>query len=493
MLSFIFTFSCQKEKIQNNENVILSKTQLDSYLHEKLTKDHKFKWSEAPSSIVASALINSDSVALIGYSIENFTNISEKIHEINLKSSEWQDARQKVIDAVVQQSNKLTDSPYTERELFITDISNLPVFAIKIHDVEVIDLLRKHKNVRYVEPGSYTMGASTEKSGSGCGGSSSNVNPADYSSTSPSASISWHLNHANVPQAWSSANGDNVTLCIIDTGLSPSQNKMNGEFTSGYSSGRFVDKMGTYTPGWWWWADPDGPNDQCGHGTSMASFATAPRAYNGTPAGVAYKSNLLAIRATSDVVVNYWREKEGVADALYIAGNRSDVKVISMSIGDIFWSSTVADGIYYANNKGKLIFAAAGTSTSWTNWYGVIFPAYMSETVAVTGIKDGNGTMQECDICHKGSEVDFVAVMERSSDSDRVAVCLPFSGNGKDYVGGSSAATATTAGIAALVWSKNLGQSKTQVLNKMKTSASNYPYRDSDFGWGIVNAQTASN
>ncbi|MBL0101620.1 MAG: hypothetical protein IPP49_17630 [Saprospiraceae bacterium] len=44
-----------------------------------------------------------------------------------------------------------------------------------------------------------------------------------------------------------------------------------------------------------------------------------------------------------------------------------------MSIGSPISSSTVSDGIYYAYNKGKMIFAAAGTSYSWTTWYGVIF------------------------------------------------------------------------------------------------------------------------
>ena len=38
--------------------------------------------------------------------------------------------------------------------------------------------------------------------------------------------------------------------------------------------------------------------------------------------------------------------------------------------------------------KGKLIFCAGGTSTSFTTFVGVIFPAWMSETVAVTGLKD---------------------------------------------------------------------------------------------------------
>ena len=222
----------------------------------------------------------------------------------------------------------------------------------------------------------------------------------------------------------------------------------------------------------------------------MAGLIAAPRGYNGTSVGVAYQSNLIAYRATGDVVVNGSKEKTGVKNALVAAGKRSDVKIISMSIGDVFWSSTVADGIYYAYNRGKLIFAAAGTSLSWTSWWGVIFPANMSETVAVTGIKEGS-PMVKCNTCHDGSAVDFVAVMQRRNDNSRTSLTLAPSGYTPAYVGGSSAATATTAGIAALVWATNTSQSRSQVLNRLKNAASIYPNRDGNFGWGIIDAAYA--
>jgi hypothetical protein len=222
----------------------------------------------------------------------------------------------------------------------------------------------------------------------------------------------------------------------------------------------------------------------------MAGLATAPNVSGGSSVGVAYKANLIAYRGTSDVIVNGGSEKRGVKDALVAAGRRSDVKVISMSIGDVFSSGTVRDGINYAYNRGKLIFCAAGTSLTWTSWWGVIFPANLSNTVAVTGIRTGS-PMQRCDNCHDGSQVDFVAVMQRREDTGRTSLTLAESGNTPSYVGGSSAATATTAGIAALVWGTNTGQSRTQVLNRMKNAASIYPGRDGNFGWGIVDAYQA--
>ncbi|WP_339839663.1 S8 family serine peptidase [uncultured Flavobacterium sp.] len=132
---------------------------------------------------------------------------------------------------------------------------------------------------------------------------------------------------------------------------------------------------------------------------------------------------------------------------------------------------------------------AGGTSTSFTTFVGVIFPAWMSETVAVTGLKD-TSNYQKCDVCHSGSEIDFTIVMERSSTGNTSPV-LSYYTNQSNYVGGSSVATATTAGIAALVWSKHPTWTRSQVFTKMKQSAAYYPNKNAQFGYGNVNALLA--
>ncbi|MEM9260095.1 MAG: S8 family serine peptidase, partial [Bacteroidota bacterium] len=153
-------------------------------------------------------------------------------------------------------------------------------------------------------------------------------------------------------------------------------------------------------------------------------------------------------------------------------------------------SGTVMDGVRYSYIIGKLIMAASGTSLFWTFWWGVIFPGSLSETTAVTGVRTGS-PMQRCNTCHDGSKVDFVAVMQRRNDTDRTSLTLSRNNNNPGYVGGSSAATATTAGIAALVWATNPSQSRSQVLNRMKQASSFYPSRNGNFGWGIVDASQA--
>jgi subtilisin family serine protease len=218
----------------------------------------------------------------------------------------------------------------------------------------------------------------------------------------------------------------------------------------------------------------------------MASVAAAPRNDRGLPVGVAYNANLITYRASTNVVIDGFQEQEAVKKAFTALGNNANVKIISMSMGHIFSVGKIEDAVKFAFGKGKLIFCAAGSSTSFTTFAGVIFPAWMPETVAVTGVKEG-ATFQACDICHTGSKVEFTVVMQRASSGNTVPVGSYYE-NQTDYVGGSSVATATTAGIAALVWSKNPTWTRSQVLTKMRQSASLFPNRNATYGFGNVNA-----
>ncbi|MEQ8705525.1 MAG: S8 family serine peptidase [Phaeodactylibacter sp.] len=473
----------------------MTKAEMDQIIEEALlSKNTVYYWRDASNRMLWSASVSSDSVMSLGYQPAGFENIEERIHEIDLNSEEWAAARNRLVDFVVNTTNTAYPGLNASAEdLFLNlDEEYLPTLDVRIFNQEIIEQLREMPEVRYIEPMSYAMGGIERRSGSGCGYSpASSIPSSDFTTVVPNAKVPWNFSHPsmNVPGAWSTSTGSGIKVALIDTGTSPSQSKLGSEFNSGYSAGRNLERLGTHVSGWWWWASNDGPDDACGHGTQMAGLIAAPRSTTGTSLGAAYNCNLKAFRATTDVIINGGSEKDGVRDALVISGNDGGVKIISMSIGDVFYSSTVADGIFYAHNRGKLIFAAAGTSLSWTSWWGVIFPANMSQTVAVTGIRDNMN--QRCHTCHEGPEVDFVAVMQRASNTSRTSLTLAMSGNQPAYVGGSSAATATTAGIAALVWATNPNQSRSQVLQRLKNASSNYPARNGSFGWGTINAAQA--
>lgn len=496
----LFVFACSQEEVNDQSTSIkapekTSKQAINDFAIQKLEEKGQFHWQDAPDHLVWSAIAHGNDIAVIGYQPAHFENINDKIHELDITTSTWRNIREDLIDFVLVETQKLfPDENITREELLMNQPLEMviPAFDILIKHPSIYTALRQRADVRYVEPMNYDAHETSDRSEAGCGSANPNygISSVDYSVTSPNAKIPWNFNLLNIPAAWNTSRGDNIGVALIDTGTSPNQSKLGSQFSSGESTGRYISRYGTYVDSWWWWASPDGPNDDCGHGTQMAGLIAAPKSSGGSSVGVANKANLIAYRGTDDVVINGSNEKNGVKDALVAAGQRSDVKIISMSIGDVFSSSKVADGVRYAHNRGKLIFAAAGTSLTWTSWWGVIFPANMSETVAVTGVKDGYPLVR-CSTCHDGSAVDFIVPMQRRTDNSRTSLTLSMSGNTPNYVGGSSAATATTAGVAALVWATNTSQSRTQVLNRMKNAASIYPARHGDFGWGIIDAQYA--
>ena len=513
LLSLIFLFACSKESLDPtgeknydfNQQDPLTTAEIDKIVLNKLQEQGHFQWSMVDPEVTWSALVHSDSLLSIGYQPAGEGDITKKMHLIDLNAPDWVEARLKIMERIVAIQNETQSTRITldELEVYISD--KLPYLQIKTGNRAIVENLIAMEEVRYVDPLDYgqTLSGAVERSGSGCGNDALNSLPTgDYTNHGNNGLAPWNYDNTHVKQAWPVSEGAGITIGLIDTGVSDDQDNLGVEFAVGNSTGRTIEKYSTYVTcsGFWWWrtCTNDGPHDQCGHGTNMAGFLAAPLGTSTqSTMGVAYKANLISYRATGDVVINASNERQGVTDALYELGARSDVDIISMSIGDLFYIGQVADAVYYAYEQNKLMFAAAGTSTWWTNWSGVIFPANMAETVAVTGVTDHPTDLVECSNCHYGSEVDFSIVMQRHNDSDRTSLSLSVEHdspiNWPEYVGGSSCATATAAGIAALVWSKNPSQSREAVVDKLKQASSEYPNQDPDFGWGKLDAEDAVN
>jgi len=468
-----------EDNYKNKQIELLTPEQINALIDESINLTGDFFWNNADDILLWSGVIHGDSILTVGYGTKAYVEENDR-SQLEIKNRLVERIRN--LEGVSDKSDIL----YFEDEI-------LTVIDLKVYNLETIQELRNDPDIRYLEASGYEYFKYSEenKSSSGCDKSSDAINSNDYRLISPNCYVSWVYDEHNIPTAWTLSTGQGITVGLIDTGVSPEQSLLGSNFNDGYSSGRTIYKYGTYVDSWWPWSTKtDGPNDKCSHGTSMASNISSPRNNNYMPVGVAYNCNLVSYRGTSDVVLDGYHEQKGVANALTALGNRSDVKIISMSIGHIFSINRIIDAVRYANNRGKLIFAAGGTSTTWTNFVGVIFPASMPETVAVTGITDA-GTYEECEVCHKGDEIDFTVVMQRDWDGGRTSPTTGFYENTKQYVGGSSVSTSTMAGIAALVWSRHPSWTKDQILNRLKESAEFYPNRHSDFGWGSVDAYLA--
>ena len=503
-LSFIFT-GCMKDQITTQEQTPdepIKRMEIDAQVFELLNKHGEFRWSMVDDHTAWSGLVLSDNMLSIGYKPADVNNTHEIIHEIDINDEKWSAARNQVINTITE---ILKDDPDFDAEKHIYVKEVLPAMIVHTKSFEVIQKLRQMKDlVRYVEPMGYGIepdvdhsqdGSIGERSDSGCGDipAASGIQNGDYTNLPPyNNKVPWTYSRMNIDDAWNQSTGDNITIAMFDTGTSDSQYKLRNGFDDGYSSGRYFSPRSTLytTTGMWWWSNTtlDTPNDPCGHGTQMSGVIAGPRSSGTAVVGVAHDANLLAYRVTEDVVINASHEKDGVSDAFVQVAQEGNAKIISMSLGDVFSSGQVEDAVIYAYNHGILTFAAAGTSLSWTSWYGVIFPASLSQTVAVTGVTDQTN-YSRCEVCHDGSAVDFVVKMERSST--RRSLTLRYSGNTPAWVGGSSIATAHMAGVAGLVWAKNPWYSRSSVLWKLKNASQNYPSRHGSYGWGTVDANAA--
>ncbi|WP_153397983.1 S8 family peptidase [Chryseobacterium vaccae] len=465
-------------KIETVQKDPLTAKQINEEIKNSIKNTGSFNWKEASDHLLWSAVFRGNKMVSIGFG----TSGEDFDRSLSANSREMED---EILNVIRKSEGKERGDALISSDKYLNQIDVL------IEKEETLTALRQMKTIRYVEPGDYRyfdyetdVAAKSSGSSSGCGFESTALNAADYTSTTPNAKVPWAFTKHNIPNAWNYSTGAGITIGLVDTGVSAQQILLGTNFNTGASSGRTITKNGVYVNG----SSTDGPADQCGHGTKMASVMAAPKNNAGLPVGVAYNANLITYRAAANVLLDTSSEQNGVKTAFTELANNTSVKIISMSMGHIFSVGKIEDGVKYAYSKGKLIFCAGGTSTSFTNFVGVIFPASMSEVQAVTGVKEGTSN-QKCDVCHSGSQIDFTFQMERPS-GNTVPVLSYYNGQA-DYVGGSSVATAATAGIAALVWSKNPSWTRDQVLNKMRQSATYYPSVNSSYGYGNINVLQA--
>lgn len=297
--------------------------------------------------------------------------------------------------------------------------------------------------------------------------------------------MSWNYSYHNISAAWTKSTGTGVKVMVIDTGISPDQDNIGSEFNQGESSNRILQTKVTIPK-------QTSVDDGCGHGTTMSGAIAAPRGVDGNSCGVAYNCDFIICRAANDVYIDASNEVKGVSDAYTYAADDNSVRIISLSLGRVTSNGQIKDAILYAYGKDKLMFCAGGTSYSWTSgFWGVIFPATLDQVEAVTGVQN-KSSLTACEDCHKGKQIDFVIVMEQSNTGIH-QISTAINGDVPTTVGGSSVSTATAAGIAALVWSRFPQFTRQDVLNKLISTASLYPTKSKNFGWGKLNADAATN
>jgi len=237
----------------------------------------------------------------------------------------------------------------------------------------------------------------------------------------------------------------------------------------------------------------------------MAGVVAGPRGVDGNAVGIAYNCDLYNYRAVHDVLITTDLEKIAVADAIITAAFFTEnAKIISMSISQLPFhqSPAIKLGLDFAEQKGLIVFCAAGTGAD-VPLTDLLFPANYPSTYAVTGIRapvSWPGALttddDECGMCFTGGAVDFVTIMEKAivvnvNETEWIGpITVDCSSNDPNYTGGSSAATSSMAGMAALVWSKYPDEYKPDIIARLVGASSN-PGGIPGLGHGSVNVHAA--
>jgi hypothetical protein len=103
--------SCAKEQgsdqeIQINTPERRSKEDINAFVLSQLHEKNIFKWETMDNEMLWSAMSHGNDIASIGYQPAGFTNIEERIHDIDITKEEWRSVRQDIIDLVVSETQR---------------------------------------------------------------------------------------------------------------------------------------------------------------------------------------------------------------------------------------------------------------------------------------------------------------------------------------------------------------------------------------------------
>jgi subtilisin family serine protease len=292
----------------------------------------------------------------------------------------------------------------------------------------------------------------------------------------PASAPEYWFDDWQVPSLWDSgARGEGITIAEIDTGVNAALPELRGRVLAGKDFGAGGN------------GHVDREVDQFGHGTAMASIMVArPGLFSIT--GLAPDAKILPLAVPLKGTTDAGRPDKLAQAIRYAADHHA--KIISMSLGGKrspkFDQQPCSDdeqsAIYYALRKGLLVVAAVGNSGPTKN------------TVEDPGVC--LGVMSVGALTSSGTVADFSS-REPYLTLTAPGVDVPSLGRvaGEAYSGeGTSQATAITAAVAALVWSRHPSLSARQVGSRILATLDDHRRVPSPaYGYGRLNADRAVN
>ena len=177
------------------------------------------------------------------------------------------------------------------------------------------------------------------------------------------------VDQVRLPAAWETTTGDAVKIAVLDTGVTK-VGDLSGAVVAGYN---YVSNTSNTT-------------DDFGHGTTVASIIAA-RGDNGTGmAGGCWACVILPVKVLDKYGNGY---DSTIAKGIVYAADQG-AKIINMSLGGPEYSKTLSDAVAYANRKGVLVVAAAGNAGLTSSRNTKMYPAALTDVVAVGATAKGS-------------------------------------------------------------------------------------------------------
>lgn len=267
----------------------------------------------------------------------------------------------------------------------------------------------------------------------------------------------WHLQTLQLPVAWDSSQGANITVAVLDTGINATHEDLAGRLAVGWNA---VD------------GDAVDYSDIHGHGTAIAGVIGAATNNGIGVASIAPAATILPIRITN--------RADGVAftsdmAAALIWAADQGARVANISY-DITPSMTVGNAAQYFRSKGGVVVVAAGNQNGDPGHTDSPFLVSVSGTTSADNLAGWSNF---------GSYIDVAAPGQGIWTTNR--------NGGYSSLSGTSFASPAVAAVAALVMSVDRTLTPDEVETIIEATADDLgtPGVDTRYGHGRINAAAA--
>jgi len=290
----------------------------------------------------------------------------------------------------------------------------------------------------------------------------------------------WHLRQIGMPEAWKLADGNGVTVAVLDTGVA---------YETFQRFHQLPDLAGiTFVDPYNFVDNNTHADDDHGHGSHVTG-TIAQATNNGIGvAGVARNVKIMPLKVLSGSGSG---SVAGIADAIRYAADHG-AKVINMSLGGRFPSRVLKKAVAYAHDKGVVVVCAAGNESRGQVGYPAAYPG----AIAVSATQADEATTF---YSNYGKDVDIAAPggnTRQGQDGGVLQNTIKIGDPTQDdyfaYMG-TSMASPHVAGVAALVVGE--GVTDPDAVETILKETSRKPvaqtYERDRYGSGIMDAPAA--